>query len=124
MLRNKSSRNAIVCLTIAVLLAACSTRHFEEPCRIHLKDGEAIYKVITDNGDTLSFPDHGAEYHNGVIEGTLANGSEQSIGVDSVSLIEISHFNMVKTTLYTVGIVALVSGALIFYAVDSFVNSI
>ena len=96
----------------------------EQPCRVHLSDEETIYKVITLDGDTVSFDTHGAKYHEGIIQGALTDGSDYSINVDSVSVIEVERFNIGKTTIYTVAIVAVLAGALITLAAYEFVQAL
>ena len=124
MIRTKPSKLILVCIMISTLLVACSSMHMEQPCRVHLSDGETIHKVITLEGDTVSFDNHGAKYDEGIIQGALIDGSDYSINVDSVSVIEVERFNFGKTTLYTVAIVAVLAGALITIAAYEFVQSL
>ena len=126
-------RVSLLCIAL-VFLFSCSSRHWISPERYELNEGDTVYRLITEEADTITFAGssvknidrhfltgeeilhfngEGAIFTEGTISGVSFDGSETEISILDVILYEIDTHNSSKTVLFTTGILT-VSGFILY----------
>lgn len=123
-IRTDRQKLIIVCLMITALVLACSSKYTETPSSPHLHEGATVISLVTLDGYTAEFEHKSGTLMHGTVSGTLEGGSEYSIGIDSVSTLEVERFNLLKTSLYTLGIGIVLAGVIYTVAIYELVQAI
>lgn len=106
-------------------MGSCTSRHWVTPGNHQMESGTTVYRLITNEADTISFAGrsvksidnnfvtgneiclfdgNGASYNEGVISGVRFDGSEVVISIFDVSGFEVDKFNTGKTILFSAGV--------------------
>lgn len=122
-------RMSLLCI-IAVFLCSCASRQWISPDNYELSEGNTVYRVITEEADTITFAGssvesiernfltgeeffqfngEGAVFNEGIVRGVSVDGSEEAISILDTSLLEVDMHDTCKTVLYTSGILAVSS---------------
>ena len=123
-----------------MFVCSCASRQWVAPESFELDAGATIYRLVTDEADTISFAGtsvedieqniltgeaiyrfngSGAAFCEGEIKGVSFDGTETAIDIRDVALFEIDKHNTVRTVLFTTGILT-ASGFLLYTIIKGF----